>query len=558
MPNGIRFDAPTYICALFKSVASIAAVPFEMRLVDGVISGDRGGAQHALLIVIALFLIAYLFERLSDWFELCFAHYNKYSATKAFANWLHQIPLAEAESIQTQELLKQVDEYHVKSVDLRKAINSFSELLLFFVLLLWLLRNMILVAVVLIVLIGAVLFFHYVAGNRTSGFWEKYMQNTRRYNYLSDLLSRREYAYERRVYNFSDRINGLFQDAFETARGINRRSGLLRFRYQMLTESMMICCTVFTMFYFIKPLEFGSITLGCYMAVIAVVSQIFSLLTESAQSIHSIKEHQILQARMQRFFRLPGAQDMKTKPGDTLINLQNVIFSYKGSEETIIKGISWSLEKGKRYGLVGVNGSGKTTLIKLMLGLYQPQSGTITAIGQINDLCMVVFQDFCEYPMSIREFLLLGNRAQPSDDTIYLALERLGVEKAVRSLKLQLDTPLMLLTDESIQMSKGQLQKLAVARAFLTEKQIVILDEPTASLDPISERNLYDNCYEALRNKTTLFITHRLGAIRNADEILVIDRGNLVERGTHDSLMEKNGVYYSLFATQRSLYEENK
>ncbi len=551
-----KFDAPTYISGLFRSGSTIAAILFEMRLIDHVISGDRAAAQQTLVAVIVLFLLAYLFDRLADWCEVRFAYRSKFGEIKAALIKLHEIPLSEAESGRTQEFLKQVDAFYAKSVDFRKSLNAFSELLLLISLLLFLLHDKFALAAGFIAVFSAILFFHLLAGNKTSGFWARYMQNTRRYNYFSDVLTRREYAYERRVYGFSNRINSLFEKEFDAARGINRQSGLLRFRFQLLTESMLVCCTVFTILYFIHPLALGSFTLGRYTIVITTVSRILAILSESAQNIHSVMEYRGLRARLLQFLNAPPDQPLRINPNGGLINFLDVTFRYPDSEKKAIQGLSWSLEKGKRYGLVGVNGSGKTTLIKLMLGLYQPQQGTITAIDKTTDLCMVVFQDFCDYPMTIREFLLLGNSVQPSDATIYDMLEKLGIADAVRTLKLQLNTPLTLLTEDSIQLSKGQTQKLVLARAFLTEKPIVILDEPTANLDPISERNLYEYGYKVLKDKTSLLITHRLGAIRNADEILVMDSGCLVERGTHEELMERRGVYHSLFVAQRSMYEE--
>ena len=548
------FSVGAFLGSLLQSISSIASLPFEMSLIDCAISKDITGAIHALVAVAGLIFLSFLFERISAWCDIRFSNHNKYKKIEEISITLHKIPLPEAESDHTQELLKQADEYYNKSADFRKAVNTFFELLLLVFLLVYILQNFLL-SILFIAIFIAVLFFHSLAAKQTSNFWEKYMRNTRRYNYFSDVLTRREYAYERRTFNFSTRIGELFEKEFDEASIINRRSSLIRFRYQMITESILICCTIFTMFYFVRPLSLGDFTLGRYTIVIDIVYRVLSLLTISAQSVHFVDEYLRLHTKLKDFRAQPLNLPLKINKNDALISLRDVTFTYNIDQEPVIKNFSWSFEEGKRYGLVGVNGSGKSTLIKLMLGLYKPQHGNITANNNINDLCMVVFQDFCEYPLTIREFLMLGNSSQPSDKFIFDVLGKIGIENDVRSLKEQLDTPLTLLTEEGAQLSKGQIQKLAVARAFLTEKPIVILDEPTASLDPISERDLYDCSYKLLKYKTSLLISHRLGAVRMADEILVLDNGSLEEYGTHDELMDKGGLYYNLFDTQRSLYE---
>lgn len=356
-----------------------------------------------------------------------------------------------------------------------------------------------------------------------------------------------------RIYDTSKAMDERFSKEFDQAARINRKSGHTRFRGQILLESILIGITVFVMFYFALPNTMESITLGTYTAITETIARMLEELSRCAESVFPIREFHGLRTELIRFvendfLEKGSANNFRAEsPRENVLSLDNLQFRYYENNEDTLKGICFTFEKGKHYGLVGVNGAGKTTLAKLLLDLYKPTNGRIY---DGTEKKTALFQDFQVYPVTVREYLLMGNDSNLSNARVSEVLDMLECS----NLKQGLDTPLTLLTEEGTLLSKGQLQRLAIARAFLSEADFILLDEPTASLDPISEREVYRLSEHIFQEKTTLFITHRLGAVSQMDEILVLDHGQLVEHGCHEELMRKNGVYRKLYQTQKEMY----
>lgn len=243
------------------------------------------------------------------------------------------------------------------------------------------------------------------------------------------------------------------------------------------------------------------------------------------------------------------------------IEFQNVSFAY--DDELVLKNLSFIIHANETVAIVGGNGAGKTTLIKLLLGLYSVQEGRILINGvdfnkykqdDYLNLFSVVFQDFAIYADTIRYNILLGREIPDEDTKLIKVLEMLGLYESIGELPSKLDSELTReFFDDGLVLSGGQLQKLALARTLLGNSKICVLDEPTSALDPISEKNIYD----MLMNKDQsikVFISHKLTSARNADRILVLDKGKIVEQGTHDELMAHEGVYKYLFNVQMENY----
>lgn len=328
----------------------------------------------------------------------------------------------------------------------------------------------------------------------------------------------------------------------------------------------------------IIPTSTGKITVGMYMSLITASFNLVKQMSwELSVVMQEFTKNKLYLKDFQVFSNLDeviGADtcldmSMQSKPLES-IEFKNVHFSYPGSNIKILNGLSMKLEKDKQYAFVGKNGAGKTTITKLLTGLYTDYEGEILINGQdiktisneqLKAYFSVVYQDFAKYYLSIKDNLLLGNSISNLDSNY----EKTMVEKALdivdMSCKISdfpkgIYTLLGNLTDECVDLSGGQWQRISIARSLVSKAPVCILDEPTASLDPISESKLYKIFGKASKGKLTILITHRLGAARIADEILVLDNGKVIEQGNHEDLVEKNSVYKKMFHAQRGWYNE--
>lgn len=244
------------------------------------------------------------------------------------------------------------------------------------------------------------------------------------------------------------------------------------------------------------------------------------------------------------------------------LTFQNVSFRYPGTEQPVLSDASFSIPRGKSAALVGVNGSGKTTIAKLATGLLSPEHGQILIDGQPlcadgRNIASAVYQDFQLFAFTIRENV---ETAYPGRGSVTKALLDTGLSDVVDGLNEGADTYLYrAFHPEGVELSGGQSQKLAAARALYKDAGLIILDEPTSAFDARAEAEIFQNFQKLTRQKTALLISHRLASCRFCDEILVMDGGKIVERGTHRQLMEiKNGRYREMFLAQAEYYESNR
>ncbi len=258
----------------------------------------------------------------------------------------------------------------------------------------------------------------------------------------------------------------------------------------------------------------------------------------------------------------------KVTRGNHTIELVNVSFKYPDSDVYVLKNVSLKINSGESVVLVGLNGAGKTTMIKLITRLYDVSEGQILLDGidikdyeptELYKLFGIIFQDFGKYAESVSDNIAFGNINSEKDlEKIKTAAQKSGAADYIEKLDKGYETPLMRIFEEKgTELSIGQWQKLAVARAFYSDYDILVLDEPTASLDAIAEQELYMQ-FDALRKgKITLFVSHRLSSATMSDKIIVLDSGSVAEMGSHKELMKAKGIYYKMFTTQAKHYIEN-
>jgi ABC-type multidrug transport system, ATPase and permease components len=248
------------------------------------------------------------------------------------------------------------------------------------------------------------------------------------------------------------------------------------------------------------------------------------------------------------------------------IHFDNVDFAYPGTEKKVFESLTLDIPAGQKLAVVGVNGAGKTSLIKLLTGLYRPSEGKITIEGtdiatipltEHYKLFSVVYQEIKPVAASISENVAASETYDT--DRVWDAVQRAGLGDKVNSLGRKLDTPLLkIIEDDGLELSGGENQKLALARALYKNGPIVILDEPTAALDPIAEKDIYESFGDMIDGRTAIFISHRLSSTKFCDKVAYFENGKIEEYGTHYELLALNGKYAHMFNTQAQYYQDQK
>ena len=260
----------------------------------------------------------------------------------------------------------------------------------------------------------------------------------------------------------------------------------------------------------------------------------------------------------------PDAPLAVANPIQTGLEFENVSFTYPGSTRPVLENLSFKLARGQRMALVGGNGQGKTTLVKLLARLYDPTSGRILLDGsdlrnydpnELRKEIGIIFQDFARYDLSARENIAAGNIASiDDDDALWAASRKSNAEELVRGFPSGLQQMLGRRFEGGVELSGGEWQRMALARAYLRDAQILILDEPTAALDPMAEFEVFQKFAELTEDKIAIFISHRFSTVRMADRIMVLADGHIVEDGSHDQLLSADGIYAKLFEVQAASY----
>ena len=249
---------------------------------------------------------------------------------------------------------------------------------------------------------------------------------------------------------------------------------------------------------------------------------------------------------------------------NSTIEFVNVSFKYPKTDFWALKNVSFKFKIGERLAIVGMNGSGKTTLIKLLSRLYEPTEGVITLNGidikkydydEYQSIFSVVFQDFHIFAFSISDNVSCSLNGDK--EKVVECLEQAGFGEKLKELPNGIETIITKLYDnDGIEISMGEKQKLAIARALYKDAPFVVLDEPTASLDPISEQEVYNKFNEMVKDKTAIYISHRLSSCRFCDKIAVLHEGKLVQVGNHDELVkDENSKYFELWNAQAQYYK---
>jgi ABC-type multidrug transport system fused ATPase/permease subunit len=414
---------------------------------------------------------------------------------------------------------------------------------------------------------------NFVYRRKHFGYMRFRSKERRQMNYYSGVLVNKDLAKEIRMYHLGDTFMDKYKNVFDTYyKGLYRliiHEGIWAISIAFLSAIvnclfyLLIAYRVFT----------GDYMIGDYSlytgALVSIASNIAALINTSA----TVYEGTLFIDNLISFMKTkPHIKSILPTPrsvvrGAHTIEFDRVSFSYPGTDIEVIHDVSFRIDAGETVALVGFNGAGKTTLIKLLTRLYDPTKGRILLDGvdireydpeKLYDIFGIIFQDFGKYACSVSENIMFGDINLGVDNQkIEQAAVSANADEFIRRLPNGYDTALMRFFERSgIELSGGQWQKLSVARAFYSDSDILILDEPTASLDAIAEQEIYNQFDDLRKDKTTIFVSHRLSSATSADKIIVLENGQILEEGDHKQLMAKEGRYYELFTTQAKHYVE--
>ena len=397
----------------------------------------------------------------------------------------------------------------------------------------------------------------------------KQTRRERRLAVLGDILTGRAAAAELRLFGFGpwliDRAENLWVGMRDERMQLQRRE----FKFASLSNSFYALVTLATVGFGVVLLVAGRVSLGATAAFFAAIDgfqQHYEGLVWRAASLYNDLRY------IRDFFEFIDSPRLNFEQGTRLpgqishgIELDNVSFTYPGSDRPALADVSITLRPGERIALVGENGAGKTTLAKLLMGLYEPTSGRIVVDGvDLKEIALAdwyrrigaVFQNFTWYQASVRENIGFGWLPNLEDtEAIARAAARSGADEVASSLPRALETPLGKEFQEGSELSVGQWQRLAIARAYLRPAEILVLDEPASGLDAKAEAGVYHHFARMAEASTVVLISHRLGSCRLADRILVLNEGRVVEDGTHSQLIAAGGEYAELFKLQAGWYQ---
>ncbi len=401
-------------------------------------------------------------------------------------------------------------------------------------------------------------------------FWDKLMEFNRRFRYITSLMFDYKYGKDIRLYNMDRMLikknEGYIQQTHDYYINQGKREKAFASAKNYVGFFQMVLIYGFTTY-----LAFNnSITIGSFVMYISAATSLVLTTTTVTQSIITLKRVCQYTSPFYDFYHLPPIKSVGTKKLPPLgenalweIEFKGVTFAYPNAKSPTLKEVSIKLTHGEKLSIVGLNGAGKTTFIKLLLRLYDPQEGQIYLNGvdireydyeEYLALFSVVFQDYGIFAGTVKENIAISDG--DVDDEVLGAVRKVNLLDKINSLDNGIDTPLLKIFDEDgIEFSGGESGRLALARAVYKDAPFIVLDEPTAALDPIAEYEIYKHFDFIVKDKTTVYISHRLSTCRFCDVVAVFNDGSIVEYGSHSELLTNaDGIYSKMWTAQSQYY----
>lgn len=413
--------------------------------------------------------------------------------------------------------------------------------------------------------------FHYSKSAQVV--WAQLRQDMRRSDYLEKLVRESDPAKETRLYDSLAMIDREWSRAYQKVEDTEMRSVKAKSKIQLLLRCGFYLFLLFVMLWAIVRVSLGEMTPDLALMLFTMCVSFADVVGAIPQSYQRLSYGLYGLDIQKTFFDYALQQESAEEKAqhiseDTVFEAKDVSFAY-GNGRPVLNHLNFKIRKGESIALVGTNGAGKSTLIKLLLGLYSPTEGSLICEGQPymqglqEQLAQKIgsfFQDYYLFHLTVGENVGAGDVKNIDDRTkIEQAIQEGGAERIVAQLPKKMDNLLgVQVYKEGAVLSGGEQQRIAVSRAFMSDKEILVFDEPASMLDPVAELKQFENIQKKVHFHTSILVSHRVGFARLADRIFVLDGGTLAEVGTHEELLKKGGIYAKLFHEQAQWYQQGK
>lgn len=551
-----------YVLILLESIISALTDPliiYATKLsVDSIVGFVSGGADVKPVIFLVLL---FAWKELSKFFrnilDIKLEQRLELNLNKSLMNKLSLIAVDEIEKSEFQDKLNQIkDRPHLALIEL---FNSSILILSTVIKIVGIAFVFFKISSILGIsyLIAAIfdILFTFMAVNKMNKMFENTSRNEREMENVIDILKNKDALYEIKVFKMKEfflrRFEKYSSAVFEERLGTTLKSQ----NYLLLSSVVNIVWMGLVILFIVSKLLAKAIGAGDLTAIVTSASSTLDMAEDFVYEASTVSNNGYIANTL--FYILSYDErkvEKSSKYGDE-IEFSHVSFKYPGTQKTVLHDLSFKINKDKVTAIVGENGAGKSTIIKLVAGLYEPTEGSVR-ISNMNPYSMsnedisnelsIVFQDFKNYEISLRDNILFGKAGDISEDLRLLELDKYSE-----------DTNIGKLEEDGVYLSGGENQKLALARAIQKKSDFLIFDEPTASMDPMVEAKMYDNILKVLKSRGAIIITHRLVLSKLADDIIVLNEGRIIERGSHDELMNRGGIYKQMYDEQSGWYKEN-
>lgn len=557
------------ILLTYQVIINAKFIDNALGLLDG--SATRKAVYVSLAIVIAVISYQWLVEPIKAYLANKIEMDLRVNLKGAYVEKCSKIEFKYVENTDSMDLMNRVaDTMEHKFIDgFTNIVNLLSLIMTVGGILIVLITQIAWVALIIIVVAAPLFYLSFLSGKATYEANKEITKYQRKVKYLTAVMTGRENVDERTVFGYNEKLNDKWFEQYELSRKMETKTRAKWF-VKLKSGSVItafLCTFVATML--INPVATGIITIGMFFSLInATFDLVHTMSWSLTRFIEAVSTHIEYLKELTKFAAFDQYEDADavSERGGKFESLEfkNVTFKYPGTETYILKNMSMKIEVGKHYAFVGANGAGKSTIAKLLTGLYQDYEGQILINGkdlreytaaQLKSFYSVVYQDFARYSISIWDNIAIGSVRGANEEAINNAITALKLDSVIKGLEDGKDTLLGKLSKEGKDLSGGEWQRIALARCFVSEAPVRVLDEPTAALDPIAESNLYSEFAKLCEGRTTLFFSHRLGSVKLADYIYVIDNGHVQEQGAHNELMAAKQLYYTMYDSQRRWYQ---